>query len=500
MIASREQEEVNFKPRVNTNTNMKNISNNTNIKEDKLAAEIQKNNNINKNNIQNQPGVKNISAFAKTEFEKVFNLNSEKEKVDLIENYKISKIEKWINSKVEFPENSLIVIINTKKTLLNLVGQGQKGLKSSHMEYDFYSSLFMRMWNIIVELSKQLSCENGKMKIFERIKIFTLNKHLEYLYDLTQPLSRDNMEKYFMPVINKCVKVSQENSECDIYNCLKQLYEAMENNKSIFPENFAKKEERKSIGNNIASDKNNPYTLNSLVPDKNKFHRIILFNGTNTELINKDKFEDLLFDFKSKYNIVFNIFLYEYDFQYEKKIHELFLIHNLLDFKISDFEIFMERDNNEGKRSDYVNFINNFNGKIARIENNLHDFFSKFLQIKNLIFDSGQFKKHGDTYDSQRERLMQDYNIVKINHEKYREFTKANINKQQADYIRKSFYEMLNQGVINNLVSNVKSSINMQLFNKILEEISKDMRIELDSLAAEISKYYEDSIKNLSKK
>lgn len=478
-------------------TNTENISNSTSQ--------------IKSNQLKNSTSEAN---FAKGEFENLFSINSEKQKIEFIKKYKLGIVEDLIDSKLEFPENHLIVVINTKKALLELTGEALSKGAGARVEYDFEQSLFKRMWDVIIKFSQNLkkrnlllgANKNGKSKsnlnnnnysnnkenfnndlnakknmdnnnnpeIFECIKIFTLNKSLEYFCTITEPLTAESAEKHYSHLLRKCLSFSAEALECDLSHAFSQLLSAMQSNKNLFPENFK-------------VQKSNFYISDSNLPSKTKFYRVLFFNGATTEQVNLSALENKLIAIKAKFNIVFNYFLFEHDFQFEKKIYPLLLKNNMLDHKNSDFEIFMKKDRFDVQLQDFQSFISNLHQKANLIEKQINEFFAAFADAKNLFFGNPSFREHQKNYDTEHSKLMQDYEIISKNNAKYFEFGKANVNKPQIDYIKKYFAEMLNKNVIGSLLQNVKNELDFPRFNSLLGLMIEEANGVFDSLVRDLN-------------
>jgi hypothetical protein len=345
------------------------------------------------------------------------------------------------------------------------------------------------MWDIIINLSKNLKKKNllninnnssnysdsssQNIEIFESIKIFTLNNDLEYLCYISKPLTEENAEKIYLPLLYKCIKIRENSQECNLSKCLNTLLRTMHSDRRIFQENFKE---------------NNPdyYIDDNTLPQKNKFYRVLFFNGALTEIINLPSLENLIIDFKRKYNIVFNYYLFEYDYQYIKKINNIFLQHNLIDYKSSDFEIFMKKeifDINE-----YNTFIQDFYKKLFHMEKLINDFIVSFNRTKSLFFGNPKFLDFQKKYDIEHSKLMKDYDIINKNRNKYFEFSKANINKEKTDYIKKNLSEMLNSKVISKLSNTVRNSIEFSKFYNIINGLITDTNTSFDALKTQINK------------
>jgi hypothetical protein len=468
-----------------------NVTNNIKQQETSAKENISNLNNLNSNKNELNNNIISEANFVKGNFEHLFAIKSEKQKLQFIQNYKLGKVEELIDSKIKFPENHMIIVINTKKALLELAGERlAKASKMGSSEYDFSKSLFKRMWDIIIKFSQNLrkansaknakgnnslknqiinSNSNSDQEIFESIKIFSLNRNLEYLGFLTEPLTEEIAEKFYSPLLRKCLSFSAEVQECDLSHCISQLLSAMQFNRSLFPENFNTQE-------------SNFYIDDFALPAKTKFYRVLFFNGAVTELINIPALENKLVTIKSKFNIVFNFFLFEHDFQFEKKIYPLLINNNMIDYKIKDFEIFLKQENFEEELQQFHSFIGDLHQKANKIEKQMKGAFEAFAQAKNLFFENPDFLEYQKKYDAEHSKFMQDYEIICKNNSKFFEFSKANVNKTQIDYIKKFFAEMLNKNVIESLLQNVKGAVDFQRFQLLLDRMIEEANTVFDVL------------------
>ncbi len=388
----------------------------------------------------------------------------------------------------------MIVVINAKKALLEHAGEAlAKATKGAarRPEYDFSKSLFKRMWDVIIKFSQNLRKRNFKnynsnnnlndfnknnnTEIFESIKIFTLNRNLEYSCSVTEALTEESAQKLYLPLLRKCLSFSPEAQECDLSHSLSQLLTAMHSNKKLFPENFK-------------ANESSFYISDADLPVKTKFYRVLFFNGAITELINSSALENKLIEMKTKFNFVFNYFLFEHDFQFEKKIYPLLLKNNMIDYKITDFELFMKQDDFNAEQQlknqfqDFQSSIANLYGKAYSLEKQIQEFFVAFSQAKNLFFGNSSFCEYQKKYDAEHTKLMQDYEIISKNNVKYFEFAKANLNKPQIDYIRENFAEMRKKNVVGNSLLKMKSNVDFPRFNLLLIRMIEEAKSLFDAL------------------
>jgi len=457
--------EINYKRKIDTNkiiVEEKKVIENPKQESEKISNAL-------KNSVNN-----NVNNFKKGEFEDLFSINSEEERVAFIENYKLGNVEEYINENLVFPENHLIVIINTKKALLDLIDG-----KDSNLEYEFTKTLFMRMCDTILKFSQTLNKNdeskislNKDSEIYKSLKIYTFNKNLEFFGNITEHLSRLDSEKFYLPLMKKCLQNSSNFEECNLLNILCQLLHELRKNTSV---------------KNLQSEKSKFYIKESNLPIKRKFYRILFFSGSISELINVGKLQKSLLDLKNEYNIVFNYFLYEHDYQYEKNIYPVFLGNNLLDDKNKDFELFLKKEIIGNKIKENQGFINPLIEKISKIENSIKEFFGFFLEINKSFFKKQNFLEYQKKFDIEYSKLIQDYEIINKNNTKYYESTKAKINNQLVDDIKKSFNEMNKSGVINNLLLNVKRSVDFGKYNDLLKEMISQSDHSFDKFTNEIN-------------
>lgn len=480
------EEEINFKSKEKTQL-AKNKENTDDTKTIKVFSNLDKNSQKEKNSIFSENINTNIlkeKNNEKSEFEEIYEIENPSELVDLIENFNLSKLGTYINSAIKNPDNTIIILINPKNSLMEMLDC----YKKNKTEYDFKLTKIFKMWDIIVELSKnirdrELECNtfdielDSPLMVVNKIKIFFAGNYLEYLLDITKPITNENNDKFFLPIIERCMRF-QNKEQMDLYNCIKQLKDAIETNKNLFPDGYSNE---------------NKYTCtqNSEIPGHN-FYRIVIFTGVVTEKIIENDFDNLLIKFKKSSKIVFNYFNYEYDYQLEKKVYNIFKRNNLLDFKFEDFHFFMKPEEDLE-----MEMINNYKEKVGNIENLISNYFISFNKIKNVIFKNEEFIKFAEAYELQHKKLNDDYHIIKINYKKCVDNNKNILNTTEANNIKKNFEDMLRKKIITNHLNEVKGNIDFKKLEDIIDKIESEIKSKSNDLIKDLNKDL-DNIKYMS--
>ena len=185
---------------------------------------------------------RNTKIEDKGDFEKVFEVETHEQLTDLIENFNLSKVTQYVDSAIRNPENTVIIMINPKKALMEMLDSNEENTR-----YNFKLSKFNKMWEIILELSQEIKSRETEMEtwgielyspimVINRLKIFFVGKNLEYLMEITSPITKENEDKIKLPIIEKCMRFSQNKEQMDLHNCIYQLKDSLENNQYVFPE------------------------------------------------------------------------------------------------------------------------------------------------------------------------------------------------------------------------------------------------------------------------
>ncbi len=516
-----EQEEINFKP-----------------KQEKSHLSSKGNSTQNQN--QNQNKIQKI----KGDFEKIFGIDDYSQSIELIENYNMSNLGIFIENVIKNPNNTIIIFINPKNILMNMLDIKDKD--NNKKEYDFKSSKLFKIWNLIVDLSqeirdKDIECRafdinlNSKLKVINKIKIFFAGKNLEFLYNINNPITNDNNDKLLLPIIQRCMKFSTNKEIFDIFNCIKQLKQAMETDEFLFPELERKNENEINNKNNFSTYNNNNNTNNTNSNNsnnsnnsfynkfvkfpENNFYRILMFNGVITEKINENDFDNLLIKFKKTFKIVFNYFNYEYDYLFEKKLYDIFNRNDLFDFKYEDFHFFLKP---EQENSEY-NLINKYKEMISSIESLISNFFVDFNKIKNLLFKNQKLILFAKKFDNENKLLINDYNIIKKNYNKIIDSGiikrnnntnnflinngngNGNLNRNvvqlssaEIRYIKNNFEEISNKKVIKSHLDEIKGKIDLNEFENIMNYIEFEINTANNKLINDLDNQLEN-ISNMSK-
>ena len=487
-MAVMEQEEINYKSKQEkTQLGSKSKKQNEEKRTIKIFSDLDKES---KNEIKSKKSeiIKEKIIEKKEEFEKVFEIDRMSETVELIENFNLEKVSTFVDSAIKNPDTTIIVMINPKKTLMEMLE-----FYKTKTEYDFKSTKLFKVWDIIVELSKNIrdresECKafdiilNSPLKIIDRIKIFFTGKNLEYLFDIVSPITPENNEKFLLPIIERCMKFSSNAEQLDIYNCINQLKEAIGTNKIIFPE----------YEEDINGNKYSFYTKNAKIPVSN-FYRIVMFNGVITEKINENDFDNLLIKFKKNFKIVFNYFNYEYDYQLEKKVYNIFDRNDLFDFKFEDYHFFLKSEENLEFK-----LIKNYKDKVSTYETLISSYFITFNIIKNTLFKNEEFIKFAKMYELEHTKLNNDYNIIKKNYNKVIENKKKNnLSSTELNHIKTNFQEMLNKKIIRSHLNDVKGNIDFKRLQFLMENIHSEINSKSKKLIEELDKE-EDNITNMS--
>lgn len=419
-------------------------------------------------------------------FEKVFEINRYSEITELIENFNLSKVNEFVDSALNNPDNTIIILINPRKSLMEMLDNNNSD-KTNNLPYDFKLTKIYKMWDIITELSKNIrdrsiECNafdihlKSPLKVISKIKIFFAGKNLEFLFDITSPINDENKDEFFLPIIERCMKFNTKREELDLFECLKQLKNALESNETLFPEN------QKDFYHN----KNTFYTKNSKIPEFN-FYRIIFFNGTITEKIEENDFDNFLIRFKKSFNIVFNYFNYEYDYQLEKKVYKIFHRNELMDFKFDDFKFFLKPENPE------FELISNYKEKIGYIETFISSSFLSFYKIKNYFFHNDEFIKFAENYEKEHKKLLDDYNIIKVNYRKFMN-KKSNFCQVELNHIKKNFEEMLKKNVIRSHLYEIKEKIDFKKLKNIINNTTFEVNTKINKLKKDLNRDMENIV------
>ena len=432
--------------------------------------------------------------------------------------FKFHKILENIENNILTPQNYLIFIINTKKSLLMpFKNQNQdQEIKDENLEYDINNTCFSRVFDLMqfyYELNENSFKNINSPKIYNDIKIFKLNKNLQYLGDKNL-LATDKIQELKTTILRNCLKFTNQTDECDLYNSLNELINYF-GNKNIFPDVSDKS---KNLDyKNLDAEKQ---IFFNYIPDKNKFFRIVYFNGVLTELIDINSLDSLLKTFQSKYNIVLNYFNFEYDFQYEKKINPIFLKNNLLDKK--NIQIFLENNFIDKKNSNQIfiennlldkkNINNNFflnsieneneityteiikiyKNEIKKNEDEFLKYFNDILKIKNILAVNNDLENSINKIDDIFSKFMEDYFIIDTNFKKYNEYLKTNIHNSQIEYIKIYFNEMLQKKVINKKLVSAKEAVNFPELVKFMDNITRNLIKDLENILNSSKNFIEE--------
>jgi hypothetical protein len=497
------------------------VDNRNNIEIDSRRSDFINEKNMNKNLDKEKNEVE-----MKRDFENIFGIKTNSQTIEFIENYNMIKLGTYIENVIPNPNNTIIIFINPKNSLMDMLDfhYGNENANKNDTEYDFKLSKLFKIWNLIVELSKNIKdkdieCRafdinlNSKLMIINKIKIFFAGKNLEFLYDINSPITNENNDKFLLPIIERCMKFSTNRENFDIYNCINQLKEAIETNKFLFPECESKNEDDlNSI--NINSNNNKFYNNFVKIPG-NYFYRIIMFNGVITEKINENDFDNLLIKFKKNFRIVFNLFNFEYDYLFEKKVYDIFERNDLFDFRYEDYHFFLKSEENSE-----FEIINNYKNKVSSYESILSNYFINFNKIKNLLFKNQKFITFAKNFDQEFKSLMDDYHIIKKNYQKLIDSNYYNtknppiisgkagvlpvrgsvigISSAELLHIKKNFEELLNNKVIKSHLNEVKKKIDFRGFKFLLDDIESEINSATNKLINDFDNELEN-ISNMSK-